>query len=86
MEKVKKSINKILDILDDAEENLNAAYNNMATFYTSLKEKDISLAYFYMIELKKGVDVALEKLDVAVDNYEMNIIKILEEEENARKK
>lgn len=86
MENVKKSISKVLEILDDVQENLDAAYINMTAFCTSLKWKDINQAYFHIIELKRKVNLALNNLDSAVDDYEVEVIKLLEEEDNARKK
>lgn len=86
MENIKKSVNKILEILDDVQENLDAAYVSMTAFCTSLKGKDINQAYFNIIELKRKVNLALNNLDSTVDDYETKVIKLLEEEDNARKK
>ena len=82
LEEIKKSISEILDIMDDAKDAMDAAYKDVATFFTSLKEKDISQAYYQMIILKRNIDSVLEKLDRTVDNYESKVIELLKEEEN----
>lgn len=75
-----------MEILDDVQENLDAVYVNMTAFCTSLKGKDINQAYFNLIELKRKVNLALNNLDSTVDDYETKVVKLLEEEDNARKK
>lgn len=81
MEEIKKSVSDILDILSEAKETMEAGYENLAIFYTSLKKKDIDQAYLFLLSLKESVDLVLEKLDKTVDNYELEVSKMLREEE-----
>lgn len=86
MEKVRKNIEEILNKLERIQEEMEIVYSETATFYTSLKGKDINQAYLHMISLGSIFEKTLKDFDSTVDYYDSKVSSMLEEEENERKK
>ena len=81
MDEIKKSIEELFKLLDVAQSELDESNVNMSAFFTSLKEKDKDQAYYHLIELNKKIKLVIKKFDKISDQYDIEVRKLLEKEE-----
>lgn len=83
MKEVEKKIERILNRLDELQETLETAINQVAVFYTTLKQKDADEAYNTLIFVKDDSAEICVSFDKAIEQYEAIVDQMIEEEEDS---